>query len=216
MSACGSNEGASLVPSTAMRRLSRRARSCRRCGSVAPGSAVLGHRNGPTPAPLLFVAEAPGYRGGVRYGVPLWGDQTGINFRAYCAQAGVDLRQAFLTNAVLCHPPGREGGNRTPLTSEVRNCNSFLREIVELVAPLLVVTLGRVALLAAAGIAPHGLRFGEDVAVAEPWLGRDLMALYHPSGQTLGRRSRLQQEEDYRSVARWLSRRVVAAPPAPV
>jgi len=152
------------------------------------------------PASLLFVAEAPGHLGGVRTGVPLQGDQSGRNFRSYCAAAGIDLGQAFICNAVLCHPPSAEGRNRPPRAGEVANCNDFLAEIVELVDPALVVALGRVALGALARISPHGLHFGEDVARAVPWQGRRLISLYHPSGQTQGRRSRALQIEDYRAV----------------
>ncbi len=136
--------------------IARRARACRRCPKVAPGSAVLSRRNGPAPADVLFVAEAPGYLGGVRYGVPLWGDRTGKNFRAYCAEAGVDLERAFISNAVLCHPPSGDGRNRRPSATELRNCNDFLRSLIGVVDPGLVVALGRVALDAVAQVMPHG------------------------------------------------------------
>ena len=186
--------------------LARRAGACRRCPAVAPGSAVLAPRNGSVPAPLLFVAEAPGYLGGVRTGVPLLGDRSGQNFRRYCAGAGIDLDHAFICNAVLCHPPSPSGGNRPPRVGEVVACNDFLREIVELVDPLLVVALGRVALGALGRVAGHGLEFGRDVARPVAWRGGQLTWLYHPSGQTLGRRGRAEQESDYRVVARALAR----------
>ena len=184
-----------------LRRLAGRARACRRCPGVRPGSAVLGARNGPVPAPLLFVAEAPGYLGGVRTGVPLLGDRSGANFRYYCAEAGIDLRHAFVCNAVLCHPPSAEGRNRTPRAGEVAACGDFLGAIVDLVAPLLVVALGRVALVALGRLAPHDLALGPDNGRVVAWRGRRLMSLYHPSGQTLGRRARAQQVDDYRAIA---------------
>lgn len=168
---------------------------------------MLSRLNGPAPADVLFVAEAPGYLGGVRFGVPLWGDRSGKNFRAYCAEAGVDLERAFIGNAVLCHPRSGDGRNRRPSTTELRNCNDFLRSLIGVVDPALVVALGRVALAAVAQVAPHEIVFGRDPATPMPWLGRQLISLYHPSGQTLGRRSRSQQLEDYRVIARWQERR---------
>ena len=198
--------GATSVQRAALVRLAQRAHACRRCAQVAAGSAVLGERNGPLPAPLLFIAEAPGYRGAVRSGVPLWGDRAGRNFRSYCAGAGLDLERAFITNAVLCHPADLADRNRRPTAGEIRTCNEFLAALLALVDPLLVVALGRVALDAAALLAPHGLRFGRDLALPAPWAGRRLISLYHPSGQTLARRSRAQQRADYRVVARWLAR----------
>lgn len=166
----------------------------------------MSRRNGPAPADVLFVAEAPGYLGGVRYGVPLWGDRTGKNFRAYCAETGVDLERAFISNAVLCHPPSGDGRNRRPSATELRNCNDFLRSLIGVVDPGLVVALGRVALDAAGQVAPHAMVFGRDAGTQAPWFGRQLMSLYHPSGQTLGRRSRSRQLEDYGAIARWQAR----------
>jgi DNA polymerase len=151
----------------------------------------------------LFIAEAPGHLGGVRYGIPLWGDRTGKNFRAYCAEAGVDLHRAFITNAVLCHPPSPDGRNRTPRQSEMRACCEFLRRQIELVDPRLVVALGRIALESLGLVCPHDIVFGHHVAQPQPWSGRFLASLYHPSGQTLGRRSRADQLRDYRVIAGW-------------
>lgn len=78
--------------------------------------------------------------------------------------------------------------------------------IVDLVDPRLVVALGRVALRALAQIQPHGVHFGDDVGRDVAWRGRRLISLYHPSGQTLGRRSRAQQIQDYRRLGRVLAR----------
>ena len=50
-------------PTARLAAIERRAKACRRCPKVAAGSAVIGPRNGPVPADLLFVAEAPGYLG---------------------------------------------------------------------------------------------------------------------------------------------------------
>ena len=187
-------------PARRLAHLTRRAKACRRCDSVAPGSAVIGPRNGAVPASLLFVAEAPGYLGGVRPGIPLLGDRSGRNFRYYCSEADIDLGDAFICNAVLCHPPSPEGRNRPPRRSEIANCGGFLAQIVTLVDPLLVVALGRVALEALERLGPHDLRFGSDTAQPVSWQERFLISLYHPSGQTLGRRSRGRQVEDYRVV----------------
>ncbi len=168
---------------------------------------MLGPANGPAPAPVMFVAEAPGYLGAVRSGVPLRGDRSGDNFERYCAVAGIDREAVFVTNAVLCHPPGLRGGNRTPGASEVAACSRFLRRQIELVDPSLVVALGRVALDALDRIEPHRLRFGVDAGRIEPWVERHVVSLYHPSGLTMGRRSRAQQDADYRVVAAWLAER---------
>lgn len=196
-----------MTLSQALISLSDEARRCRRCPGMRAGTSVLGSANGPASTPVMFVAEAPGYLGAVRSGVPLQGDRSGDNFDRYCGLAGIDRAAVFVTNAVLCHPPGPRGGNRTPGAGEVAACSRFLRRQIELVDPSLVVALGRVALDALARIAPHGLRFGRDAGRIEPWGKRHIMSLYHPSGQTMGRRSRAQQSADYGTVAAWLSER---------
>ena len=71
----------------------------------------------------------------------------------------------------------------------------------------MVVALGRVALDALGRIEPHGLRFGVDAGRITPWGERHIASLYHPSGQTMGRRSRAQQGADYGAVAAWLAER---------
>ena len=195
------------MPAPRLLTLARRARACRRCDAVAAGSAVLSVRNGAVPAHVVFVAEAPGYLGGVRTGIPLSGDQSGRNFRAYCRGAGLDLSRAFITNAVLCHPPSAKGRNRRPSRAEVQMCSAFLARQLALADPILIVTLGRVALDAVGLLEPHALRFGLDVASPAVWNDRHLASLFHPSGQTQGRRSRAQQAADYRRLARWLQRR---------
>ncbi len=187
--------------------LSDEARRCRRCPGMRAGSSVLGPANGAAPAAVMFVAEAPGYLGAVRSGVPLRGDRSGDNFERYCGLAGIDRAAAFVTNAVLCHPPDPRGGNRTPSVGEVAACSRFLRRQIALVDPSLVVALGRVALDALGRIEPHGLRFGVDAGRIAPWGERHIASLYHPSGQTMGRRSRAQQGADYGAVAAWLAER---------
>ena len=197
----------------ALASLEREARRCRRCAGVAAGSSVMGATSGGVlPAPLLFVAEAPGYLGALRSGAPLCGDRSGGNFERFCAAAGIDRGAAFVTNTVLCHPPSATGGNRAPRAGEIVECSPFLRCQIELVDPALVVALGRVALGALALIEPHGLRFGHDTGRFRPWAGRHLVSLFHPSGRTAGRRSAAQQRADYCAVAAWLAERQAASP----
>ena len=76
---------------------------------------------------------------------------------------------------------------------------------MELSDARLVVALGRVALEALGRIEASRLRFGVDTARPVAWQGRQLISLYHPSGQTLGRRSGEQQVADYRVARRTLA-----------
>jgi DNA polymerase len=162
---------------------------------------ALGPGNGPLDARALFVAEAPGRLGADLTGVPLSGDQTGRNFEALLASAGLDRQRVFITNAVLCNPRRPDGRNDRPRPVELGNCSEHLRAVVDLVDPTWVVSLGRVALDALGLIERHELVLARDVGVATAWYGRWLVPLYHPGPRALIRRSLVRQATDYAALA---------------
>lgn len=155
------------------------AHACRRCPSVS-GCAVLGAANGPAPAPILFVGEAPGRLGAGRTGIPFSGDESGHRFEHLLAAAGLLRSSVFITNAILCLPLDAAGRNRAPLRSELANCATHLADTIAHVDPQIVVTLGATALGALTRIAPHNLKLATAVAQPVPWHERTLIPLYHP------------------------------------
>lgn len=112
---------------------------CTRCDlflsrtQVVPGS-------GPSESDLLFVGEAPGASED-REGRPFVG-RSGALLDAMLREADLDREHVFIANVVRCRPPR----NRSPKAAEIRACAGWLEEQVRLVAPRLVVTLGRFAL----------------------------------------------------------------------
>ncbi len=175
-------------------------------------SHVLGVSNGTLDARVLFVAEAVGRRGGAITGVPLTEDESGKRFGTFLALAGIDRRDAFITNAVLCNPLDDHGRNRTPTTNEITRCRPFLQRTLDLVRAPLVVTLGRVALDSLAAIAAHDAVLARDVATNIGWYGRDLVPMYHPSRQSTLHRSNEQQRADWRRLGELLRERRSAEP----
>lgn len=182
--------------------LVREAQGCARCPAMAARTAVLSERNGSLRPKVLFVAEAPGRRGGDRTRVPMSGDASGRVFQSLLASIDLAPAEVFITNAVLCNPHSETGANRPPTQSELVNCSDFLRRTIDLLDPPLVVTIGAKALAALDRLEPHGLSLREDVARCVEWRGRRLIPLYHPSPQVLiSRRSLDQQREDWQSIA---------------
>jgi DNA polymerase len=180
---------------------------CRRCPAMCGRSAVLSERNGRTGARVMFVGEAPGRQGGDRTRVPFSGDQSGRNFTRYLASIDLAREDLFITNAALCNPRSETGANRKPTRAEVANCSEFLRRQIEVVGPKVVVTLGAVSLAALRAVEYHRLSLRENVGQIHAWHGRLLVPLYHPSPQVLAsHRREAAQLEDYKSVARALSR----------
>ncbi len=166
---------------------------------------VLGPGCGQPDAKLLFVGEAPGRFGADRTAVPFSGDASGKNFEAFLSGAKLSRDDCFVTNAVLCNPRDEAGNNAPPNRTEQANCRNFLRQQVELIDPLLVVSLGAVALAALNDIEQHGLVLRQTVRRATPWFGRELVPLYHPGARALIHRNRRLQQNDYRYVARRLA-----------
>jgi uracil-DNA glycosylase len=124
---------------------------CARCPQLVASRSRIVHGYGDPRGRVVFVGEAPGRRGADRTGLPFSGDKSGRTLRRILVILGLangdDPADAtglrcFITNAVRCCPPG----NRTPTPGEVAACAPFLARELELLDPLLIVPVGRVAL----------------------------------------------------------------------
>ncbi len=179
------------------------AASCTRCPAMCGRSAVLSELNGSTAARTMFIGEAPGRKGADRTRVPFSGDQSGANFDRFLISIGLTREQIFITSAALCNPRAETGANRKPTKKELANCSEFLSRTIEIVDPLVIVTLGSVALEALGRIHYHELNLKESSARIHKWNGRVLVPIYHPSPQVLAsHRREAQQLEDYQVVAK--------------
>jgi uracil-DNA glycosylase family 4 len=130
---------------------------------------------------LFFIAEAPGRQGADRTRVPFSGDKSGANFRVLLESIGLERKDIFVTNAVMCSPRTATDANRKPTKTEIKNCSSFLRRQIELIQPKIVVTIGGVALEALKTIAYHEFTLKTHAAKILDWNNRTLVPLYHPS-----------------------------------
>jgi uracil-DNA glycosylase len=142
-------------------------------------------------AHLLIVGLAPAAHGGNRTGRMFTGDSSGdwlaramheTGFASMPTSRSVDdglvLKDAYVTAAVRCAPPGNK-----PLPSELLNCSQYLVSELKLLDNVRVVlALGRIgfgAYCRAAGA--KGLAFGHGARYDTG--GRVLLASYHPSRQ---------------------------------
>ncbi len=189
------------------RLFAQEATSCMKCAAMCERTAVMSDLNGSTNAIVMFIGEAPGRQGADRTRIPFTGDLSGRNFDRYLESIKLSRQQIFITNAVLCNPRTASGANRTPMLSEVANCSHFLRRIIELIDPRVIVTLGRVALDALCRIEYHNLSLKEHAGKVYDWNGRLLVPVYHPSPQVLAsHRREVAQLGDYRAIAKALKR----------
>jgi len=200
-------EGSALV----FERLVRQVHACRRCPRMEGRTRVLSGANGPLTAEVLFVAEAPGRLGADLSGVPLSGDRTGRTFDLLLAAGGIRREEIFVTNAVLCNPRDERGRNARPSRQELAQCCHHLAALITLLDPRWVVTLGAVALDAAAAIAPHGATLRRDVGCRLDWSGRWLVPLYHPGPRALIHRPLAVQREDYARLSAMIAAAIAGA-----
>ena len=130
---------------------------------------VLG--NGPTPADVMLVGEAPGAQED-DIGIPFAG-ASGAKLDILLEQARLERADVYVTNLVKHRPPR----NRNPYKREINACAHWLEDELNLVRPLIVITLGAVA----------GKYFKPDLAltrehgVSHEAEGFLLVTMYHPA-----------------------------------
>lgn len=103
------------------------------CTQAVPG-------DGSFESPVVFIGEAPG-KAEDEQGRPFVGP-AGRVLEDALAQIGWERQDVYITNVVKCRPPQ----NRDPLPSEVEEHKPFLEKELSLIAPQLIVLLGRHAL----------------------------------------------------------------------
>lgn len=181
-----------------------RAASCRICPELADRVAVLSPLNGPLDPTVFFIAEAPGRMGADRTRRPFFGDKSGENFQRLLDSIGLDREEIFITNSVMCSPRTATGANRRPTAAEIRNCGDQLTELIDLLQPRIIATLGSVALGALKNICGHDLTLREHAGAALEWNGRVLVPLYHPSPQVVAFQRGLEtQLQHFQTLARF-------------
>jgi uracil-DNA glycosylase len=147
-------------------------RDCRQCGLCRQRKQAVfgvGARSGP----WMFVGEGPGADED-ELGEPFVG-QAGKLLDSMLAAAGLKRgRDAYIANVVKCRPPG----NRTPTAEESAACAGFLDRQVELVAPRVLVALGKTAATRFLGTEAS---LGSLRGRVHDYKGTPLVVTYHPA-----------------------------------
>jgi len=182
------------------RKLSKNSSLCRLCPAMSDLPAILSSKNGSVHTDLVFIAEAPGRLGSGRTGIPFHGDRSGDNFEQLLNHVGLKRKDIFITNAVLCNPL-KNGNNRRPTIKEIDNCISFLENLINLITPKIISTLGGVGLEAINRIFSVSYKLADVVASPLPIGKFILFPLYHPSPRVIyTRRSLDQQKKDFKKL----------------
>jgi len=147
------------------------ARSCTRCG-LREGCKQVVVGDGSTEADLLFVGEAPGGDED-RLGKPFVGRAGELLDRIFAA-AGFKRSEVYITNAVLCRPPG----NRTPTVGELRTCEVYLDAHTRLIKPKIIVAMGSTAVRA---LVDPNARITRMRGTWQECRGIPVMPTFHPA-----------------------------------
>lgn len=139
------------------------------------GANKLVFGSGNTEAKILAVGEGPG-RTEDSTGLPFVG-QAGKLLDKLLLLAGLERKHIFITNIVHHRPPE----NRDPLPEEIEAYGKYLDEIIKIIDPEVIITLGRYSMakflpnVFISGV--HGKKFDVD------WNGKNIVIIpmYHPA-----------------------------------
>jgi DNA polymerase len=150
--------------------LAEEAARCTRC-VLHEGRTKSVFARGNPESPIVFVGEGPGYNED-QEGLPFVGAAGQLLDRMISAM-GFARDEVYICNVVKCRPPD----NRTPTTEEAKACEMFLVPQLEIVAPKVIVALGRTAAENLGCLEPGRAWRG----VWRAWRGIPVMPTYHPA-----------------------------------
>ena len=163
---------------------------CRRCGLCETRHNVV-FGAGPDDAEVMFIGEGPGEQEDLQ-GAPFVG-RAGKFLDDMLELIDLDRSRVYIGNMVKCRPPR----NRDPLDIEQKACAVWLQGQLELIAPKIIVCLGRIAAMRFIRddfkiTREHGQWFDMD--------GRRVMALYHPAALLRDPRKRPETFDDLKAI----------------
>lgn len=152
------------------------ASDCTRC-SLADGRTNVVFGSGSGDADVMIVGEGPGQQEDEQ-GLPFVG-RSGQLLESLLGEIGMGRDDVYIANVVKCRPPG----NRDPRQDEIDACKGYLRRQMELIDPVVVVTLGNFStkLLLHTETGITRMR-----GSAYEWWGRYLVPTFHPAAALRG------------------------------
>lgn len=134
-----------VPPARSIRALAEAARACRACPLYEHATqAVFGE--GPSSASIVLIGEQPGNEEDLQ-GRPFVGP-AGLVLEKALAEAGIDRRAVYVTNAVKhfsWEPRGKRRIHKKPRMSEVKACRPWLDAELTHIAPSVIVCMGTTA-----------------------------------------------------------------------
>jgi DNA polymerase len=128
--------------------------------------------DGPHNAKVMLIGEGPGFHEN-QQGKPFVG-AAGKFLDELLGSADLKRSDVFITNVVKCRPPG----NRDPQPEELEACAIYLNRQIEVINPMVIVTLGRFSMAKFLG---NNVKISLIHGQAKKVKGRMIIAMYHPA-----------------------------------
>ena len=181
-----------------------RVRSCTLC-ALARTRTLAVPGEGPLTADVMFIGEAPGVTED-KQGRPFVG-AAGQFLEELLAAGGLERPEVYICNVLKCRPPA----NRDPLPTEIESCHDYLDEQIDLIDPLVVVTLGRFSMAKFFPNQTISRIHGQPRLIAE----RFYMPMYHPAAALHQQSLRSTLLADFAKLPELVSRARATRRPAP-
>lgn len=141
-------------------------------------------------SPVVFIGEAPGFNED-KLGRPFVGVAGRLLEKLFLG-IGLKREDVYITNMVKYRPPE----NRDPLPSELESFEPYLDQQLQIINPILIVTLGRFSM----GKFLPGVKISQVHGIPQRKSGKIILPLYHPAaalrnGSVLG-----QLEKDFKII----------------
>lgn len=147
------------------------AKACRACSLGATATQNVFARGNPN-SEIVVVGEAPGEEED-KTGLPFVG-RGGRLLDLMLAAVGYPRDSVYICNTLKCRPPG----NRNPLPNELAACNGFLKQQLEIVAPKVLLAVGK---FAAQTLLQSEESIGRLRGQVHTYEGRPVVVTYHPA-----------------------------------
>lgn len=200
--------GGPMDPVEVLNEIAAQVSGCQKCilkntrKRSVPGS-------GPANAEIMLIGEGPGFNENEQ-GLPFVG-AAGKFLDELLRAGGLARKDVFITNVVKCRPPD----NRDPMIEELGACSEYLDRQIEVINPMVIVTLGRFSMARYFPNSKISAIHGKPTWVN----GRFIIPMYHPAAalhQPLLKTSLL---EDFSKLSKWIEeakkkRSSLVTPPA--
>ncbi|MEW8507380.1 MAG: uracil-DNA glycosylase family protein [Candidatus Thiodiazotropha sp.] len=177
-----------LQPVSQLGEHQKQLKACRRCNDMV-GPVVTGE---PVASPMLLVGQAPGDKEGAAERPFAW--TAGKTLFGWFSRLGLNeqqFRQRVYMSAVCRCFPGKnpKGGDRVPAKGEIEACSHWLQREIELLQPVLIVPVGKLAISQFIKVEKLTQVIGQIHPIELAAASCDLIPLPHPSGASTWHRT---------------------------